>query len=67
MLREVTNGTAVLEGPNGIWTVKRGDMVPGVGRVRVYCSLGQAVDSRDKQGFNFDAVRRSLIACSRKR
>jgi hypothetical protein len=33
MLREVTNGTAVLEGPNGIWTVKRGDTVPGVGRV----------------------------------
>jgi hypothetical protein len=33
MLREVTNGTAVLEGPDGIWTVKRGDTVPGVGRV----------------------------------
>jgi hypothetical protein len=33
MLREVTNGTAVLEGPNGTWTVKRGDTVPGVGRV----------------------------------
>ena len=33
MLREVTNGTAVLEGPNGIWTAKRGDTVPGVGRV----------------------------------
>jgi hypothetical protein len=33
MLREVTNGTAVLEGPNGIWRVKRGDTVPGVGRV----------------------------------
>jgi hypothetical protein len=33
MLREVTNGKAVLEGPNGIWTVKRGDTVPGVGRV----------------------------------
>ena len=32
MLREVTNGTAVLEGPNGIWRVKRGDTVPG-GRV----------------------------------
>jgi hypothetical protein len=33
MLREVTNGTAVLEGPNGIWRVKRGDTVPGVGQV----------------------------------
>ena len=33
MLREVTNGTAVLEGPNGIWRVKRGDTVPGVGLV----------------------------------
>ncbi len=33
MLREVTNGTAVLEGPNGTWRVKRGDTVPGVGRV----------------------------------
>jgi hypothetical protein len=33
MLREVTNGTAVLEGPNGTWTVRRGDTVPGVGRV----------------------------------
>jgi hypothetical protein len=33
MLRGVTNGTAVLEGPNGIWRVKRGDTVPGVGRV----------------------------------
>ena len=33
MLREVTNGKAVLEGPSGIWTAKRGDTVPGVGRV----------------------------------
>jgi hypothetical protein len=32
-LREVTNGIAVLEGPNGIWRVKRGDAVPGVGRI----------------------------------
>ena len=32
-LREVTNGAAVLEGPNGTWTAKRGDTVPGVGRV----------------------------------
>lgn len=33
VLREVVNGTAVLEGPDGIWRVKRGDMVPGVGQV----------------------------------
>jgi hypothetical protein len=33
MLREVSNGAAVLEGPNGTWTVRRGDTVPGVGRV----------------------------------
>jgi hypothetical protein len=32
-LREVTNGTAVLEGPNGVWRATRGDTVPGVGRV----------------------------------
>jgi len=32
-LRDVTNGTAVLEGPNGTWRAARGDMVPGLGRV----------------------------------
>ena len=32
-LRDVTNGTAVLEGPNGIWRAARGDTVPGLGRV----------------------------------
>jgi len=32
-LREVTNGLAVVEGPNGVWRVGRGDTVPGVGRV----------------------------------
>jgi hypothetical protein len=32
-LREVTNGTAVLEGPSGTWRVVRGDTVPGLGRV----------------------------------
>lgn len=32
-LREVTNGTAVLDGPNGSWRATRGDTVPGVGRV----------------------------------
>ncbi len=33
MLREVVNGMAVLQGPNGIWRVTHGDTVPGVGRV----------------------------------
>jgi len=33
VLREVANGTAVLEGPGGIWRVKRGDSVPGVGQI----------------------------------
>ena len=33
VLREVVNGTAVLEGPDGIVRVKRGDTVQGVGRV----------------------------------
>ena len=32
-LREVTNGIAVLEGPDGIWRVARGDTIPEVGRV----------------------------------
>src|SRR5262249_41002791 len=32
-LRGVTNGTAVLEGPSGVWRAMQGDTVPGVGRV----------------------------------
>jgi hypothetical protein len=32
-LREVINGTAVIEGPNGVWRVTPGQTVPGVGRV----------------------------------
>lgn len=32
-LREVINGTAVLEGPNGVWRATTGDSVPEVGRV----------------------------------
>jgi hypothetical protein len=32
-VHEVSDGVAVLEGPNGIWRAKRGDEVPGVGRV----------------------------------
>ena len=41
MLREVTDGTAVLEGPNGTWTVRRGDTVPGVGRVEFIVLWGK--------------------------
>ncbi|HEY6860248.1 MAG TPA: hypothetical protein VI358_10745 [Pseudolabrys sp.] len=33
VLREVVNGTAVLQGPNGVLRVTRGDTVPGVGKV----------------------------------
>jgi len=32
-VREVTNGLAALEGPNGVWRVRRGDAVPGLGRI----------------------------------
>jgi hypothetical protein len=32
-VREVVDGTAALEGPGGIWRVRRGDMLPGVGKV----------------------------------
>jgi hypothetical protein len=32
-IREVANGTVVLEGPNGAWQVTRGATVPGVGRI----------------------------------
>ncbi len=32
-VREVRGATAILEGPDGVWTVTRGDTLPGVGRV----------------------------------
>jgi hypothetical protein len=32
-LLEVKGGTAVLEGPDGVWRATRGDTVPGVGRI----------------------------------
>jgi hypothetical protein len=32
-LLEVKGGTAVLEGPNGVWSAMRGDIVPGVGKI----------------------------------
>ena len=40
VLREVVNGTAVLEGPDGIRRAKRGDTVPGVGQVVDIFGLG---------------------------
>ena len=33
VVRDVAAGTAVLEGPNGVWRRKAGETVPGVGRV----------------------------------
>jgi hypothetical protein len=33
VIREVANGRAVLQGPNGVWKVARGDTVPGLGTV----------------------------------
>ena len=33
MVRDVIGGAAVLEGPGGVWSVTRGDTVPGVGTV----------------------------------
>ena len=32
-VRNVVDGTAILEGPDGVWKAARGDTVPGVGRV----------------------------------
>jgi hypothetical protein len=32
-LIEVVDGLAVVQGPNGVWRVRHGDTVPGVGRV----------------------------------
>jgi hypothetical protein len=32
-VREVNGGTAVLEGPNGVWKATRGDTVPSVGKI----------------------------------
>jgi hypothetical protein len=33
VLRDVVNGTVVLEGPDGVWRARRGDTVPGVGEI----------------------------------
>jgi hypothetical protein len=39
-LRDVANGTAVLEGPDGTWRAARGDTVPGLGRVESILKWG---------------------------
>jgi hypothetical protein len=54
-LREVTNGTAILEGPNGVWRATPGQTVPGVGRVDSMV-VAVIVDSRDEHGSNLDAI-----------
>ena len=40
-VREVLNGTAILEGPNGVIGVSQGQMVPGVGRVESILQKGK--------------------------
>ncbi len=40
-VREVTNGLAALEGPNGTLRVRRGDTVPGLGRIDSIVLWGQ--------------------------
>jgi hypothetical protein len=32
-IRQVNGGTAVLEGPNGVWKARQGDAIPGVGKI----------------------------------
>ena len=39
-VREVLNGTALLQGPNGLLGVTRGQLVPGVGRVETILRKG---------------------------
>ena len=40
MVDEVSDGVAVLQGPNGIWRAKRGDAVPGLGKVEFIVRWG---------------------------
>ena len=39
-IREVVGGTAVLEGPGGVWRAAQGDTVPGIGRVELVVRWG---------------------------
>jgi hypothetical protein len=40
ILREVIDGTAILQGPRGIIEVSPGDLIPGVGRVQSIAKKG---------------------------
>ena len=40
VIRDVTGGTAVLEGPNGVWRAAPGATVPGVGKVHFVVRWG---------------------------
>jgi hypothetical protein len=40
MVRDVVGGTAILEGPDGVWRATRGDTVPGVGTVETIVRWG---------------------------
>ncbi len=40
IVREVINGTAILQGPRGVIDVSTGDLVPGVGRVQSIAKKG---------------------------
>ena len=42
-LRKVSNGTAVLEGPNGVWRATPGQTVPGVGKVNSIVRWGNRI------------------------
>jgi hypothetical protein len=33
IIREVNGGTAILEGPNGVWKATRGDTIPTIGKI----------------------------------
>jgi len=44
VVRDVVGGTAVLEGPDGVWKTTRGDTVPGVGRVDFIVRWGSRHD-----------------------
>ena len=39
-LREAVNGSAVIEGPNGVWKVTPGQTVPGIGRIEFIVRWG---------------------------
>ena len=64
---EVRDGTAVLEGPEGIKMAARGDTIPGIGRIRFHRALGQPLDRCHRAWIDCDAVaareRGSAVHC----